>query len=69
MVNVCQLAGGVPILLFLDRIGRRRLAILGGLVMDIPYLLTAGLMGNFSGNWSSHQGLDWFCVALIFMCL
>ncbi|PLB48585.1 MFS monosaccharide transporter [Aspergillus steynii IBT 23096] len=66
MVNVCQLIGGIPILMFLDRVGRRRLAVLGGLIMAIPHLVMAGLMGKFSGDWASHQAIGWFCVALIY---
>jgi hypothetical protein len=30
LVNICQLIAGIPIFLFLDKIGRRKLAIVGG---------------------------------------
>lgn len=65
LINVCQLVGGIPILMYLDRVGRRKLAIYGGIAMAIPHLVMAGLMNRFSRDWAAHQGVGWFCVALI----
>ncbi|PWY62068.1 sugar transporter [Aspergillus eucalypticola CBS 122712] len=65
MVNVCQFIGGVPIMLYLDKVGRRKLAIYGGIAMAIPHLVMAGLMNQFSSDWATHQAVGWFCVALI----
>ncbi|OJI82506.1 hypothetical protein ASPTUDRAFT_125022 [Aspergillus tubingensis CBS 134.48] len=67
MVNVCQFVGGVPIMLYLDRVGRRKLAIYGGIAMAIPHLVMAGLMNRFSSDWVTHQAVGWFCVALIYL--
>lgn len=65
MVNICQLVAGIPILFCLDRVGRRPLAIIGGLAMAVPHIVVAGLMGRFSASWSSHPAAGWSCVALI----
>ncbi|PYH34167.1 general substrate transporter [Aspergillus neoniger CBS 115656] len=67
MVNVCQFVGGVPMMLYLDEVGRRKLAIYGGIAMAIPHLVMAGLMNRFSSDWASHQAVGWFCVALIYL--
>ncbi|OOF99275.1 hypothetical protein ASPCADRAFT_513319 [Aspergillus carbonarius ITEM 5010] len=67
LINVCQLVGGIPILMYLDRVGRRKLAIYGGIAMAIPHLVMAGLMNRFSRDWAAHQGVGWFCVALIYL--
>ncbi|PYI23142.1 MFS monosaccharide transporter [Aspergillus violaceofuscus CBS 115571] len=67
MINICQLVGGLPILAYLDRAGRRPLAIWGGIAMAIPHLIMAGLMNKYSGNWAAHEGVSWFCVALIYI--
>ncbi|KAL4898071.1 MFS monosaccharide transporter [Aspergillus ambiguus] len=66
MINVCQLVGNIPILIFLDRIGRRKLAILGGATMAVPHLVIAGLVSRFSNDWPAHRAVGWFCVALIY---
>ena len=65
MINIVQLVGGIPILIYLDRVGRRTLAIAGGLAMAIPHLIMCGMMNKFSSDWPSHRGIAWFCVALI----
>ncbi|KAL3452769.1 general substrate transporter [Aspergillus insuetus] len=67
MINVFQLVGGIPILIFLDRVGRRKLAILGGIAMAVPHLVMAALMNRYSSNWPAHRGVAWFCVALIYL--
>ncbi|KAI9036116.1 uncharacterized protein KD926_002257 [Aspergillus affinis] len=63
MVNVCQLIGGIPIAVFLDRVGRRRLAVLGGVIMAILHLVMAELMGKFGGDWPSHQAVDLYVLS------
>ncbi|KAJ6185737.1 hypothetical protein N7519_007038 [Penicillium mononematosum] len=67
LVNVVQLVASVPTLLFLDGIGRRKLAIIGGVAMAIPHLIMAGIYGSFSDSWTSHKGVGWFGVALIYI--
>ncbi|KAL4877970.1 general substrate transporter [Aspergillus karnatakaensis] len=67
MINIVQLVGGIPILIYLDRVGRRTLAIAGGIAMAIPHLVMSGLMNRFSSDWPSNRGIAWFCVALIYL--
>lgn len=65
MVNICQLVAGLPIFLYLDKMGRRKLAIFGGFAMGIPHIIMAGIVGKFSVDWKAHTGMGWFGVALI----
>lgn len=65
MVNICQLVAGIPTFLFLDQVGRRKLAIFGGFAMGIPHMIMAGIVGKYDGIWKQHQGMGWFGVALI----
>ncbi|KAJ5633629.1 hypothetical protein N7528_001471 [Penicillium herquei] len=67
MINICQLIGNIPILLYFDQIGRRRIAIVGAFLMAAPHLVMAGIYGKFSSNWQAHQGVGWFGVALIYV--
>ncbi|KAE8154608.1 general substrate transporter [Aspergillus avenaceus] len=67
MVNICQLIGNIPIFMYLDRVGRRKLAIFGGIAMAIPHLVMAGLVGQYSSDWPSHRALGWFCMALVYV--
>jgi hypothetical protein len=68
MVNICQLVGITPTLLYLDQIGRRRLAIGGGIAMALPHLVMAGIMKEFSSSWKTHPAAGWAGVAMICKC-
>jgi hypothetical protein len=65
MVNICQLVAGIPTFLFLDRIGRRKLAIFGGIAMGVPHIIMAGNVGKFNSSWEAHRAAGWVGVALI----
>lgn len=67
MVNICQLVAVFPALFYLDQMGRRTIAIAGGIMMGIPHAIMAGIVGKFNATWSSHTGVGWFGVALICM--
>ena len=51
MINICQLVGACVTTIYLDQMGRRRLAIAGGIMMGIPHAVLAGLVGTFNSSW------------------
>lgn len=65
MVNICQFVAGIPVFLFLDRMGRRKLAIFGGIAMGVPHMIMAGVVRTYAGRWDTNQSMGWFGVALI----
>lgn len=65
MVNICQFVANLPTFLYLDKLGRRKLAIFGGIAMGVPHAIMAGIVGKYSDSWTSHKGIGWFGVALI----
>lgn len=65
MVNICQFVAGIPTFLFLDKIGRRKLSIFGGIAMGIPHMIMAGIVSKYNGKWVENPGMGWFGVALI----
>lgn len=65
MVNICQFVAGIPTFLFLDKFGRRKLAIFGGIAMGIPHIIMAGIVSKYNGKWVDNPGMGWFGVALI----
>lgn len=66
MINICQLVGACIIITCLDKVGRRKLAIYGGIAMGIPHAILAGLVATFNSSWQDHPGPAWFGVALIY---
>lgn len=67
MINIGQLVGACVTTLYLDQMGRRKLAIGGGVAMGIPHAILAGLVGTFNTSWTSNPGPAWFGVALIYI--
>lgn len=67
MVNICQFVAGVPVFLYLDKMGRRKLAIIGGIAMGIPHMIMAGIVGKYNDKWEANPGMGWLGVALICM--
>lgn len=65
MVNICQFVAGIPTFLYLDKMGRRKLAIFGGIAMGVPHMIMAGIVSKYNGKWESNSGMGWFGVALI----
>jgi MFS family permease len=65
MVNICQLVAGIPTFIYLDKMGRRKLAIIGGFAMGIPHMIMAGIFGKFNDKWEANRGVGWLGVALI----
>lgn len=51
----------------LDKIGRRKLAIGGGIGMAIPHAILAGLVGTYNGKWQSNPAAAWVGVALVYI--
>lgn len=67
MINICQLAAGLPAFALFDKIGRRNIAIIGGIAMCIPHAIMAGIVNKFDGKWSANTGIGWFGVALVYI--
>ena len=67
MINIDPLVGAIPIIMFLDRIGRRKLAIGGGIAMAIPHAILAGLIAKFNSTLTENPGPAWFAVALVYI--
>lgn len=65
MVNICQLVAVFPTFAYLDKVGRRTMAIWGAVAMAVPHLIVAGLMGEYGSDWDSHKVAGWWCVGLI----
>ena len=67
MINIGQLVGVTITTIYLDKFGRRRLGIFGGIAMGIPHAILAGLVGTYNTSWASNPGPAWFAVALVYI--
>ncbi|KXL46777.1 MAG: hypothetical protein FE78DRAFT_165451 [Acidomyces sp. 'richmondensis'] len=67
MINIGQFVGVAPAMIFMDNIGRRRMAIWGAIGMMIAHTIMAGVYGSFGNNWPAHPAGGWACVAFVYI--
>ncbi|CAH0051912.1 unnamed protein product [Clonostachys solani] len=67
MINICQFVAGIPTFLFLDKVGRRKMSIFGGIAMGVPHMIMAGIVSKYNNKWVENPGMGWFGVALIYI--
>lgn len=65
MINIGQFVGVLPAMLFIDKVGRRFMAIWGAVGMGIAHAIMAGIYGNFGDSWPEHTAAGWACVAFV----
>lgn len=65
--NMLQLVAVSVCFLIIDNVGRRRLAIFGGLGGCVSWTIMAALVGVYSKTWASHTDAGWAAVAMAFL--
>ncbi|KAF2146198.1 uncharacterized protein K452DRAFT_315426 [Aplosporella prunicola CBS 121167] len=66
-LNVAQVVGVAFCFFLIDRVGRRPLAIYGGLGMALPYIIMSVLVGLYSSDWASHTAAGWATSAMAYV--
>ncbi|KAF4966810.1 hypothetical protein FSARC_5555 [Fusarium sarcochroum] len=65
--NILQLVAVGVCFVIIDRVGRRPLAIFGGIGGAISWGIMAILVGVFSHDWEANAAAGWACVAMAFI--
>lgn len=65
MINIGQLIGVVPAMMYIDRLGRRGLAIWGAVGMGTAHAVMSGVYGAFGDVWPENPAAAWTCVAFV----
>lgn len=65
--NVLQLVAVGVCFFIIDRVGRRPLAIFGGVGGAVSWGIMAILVGIFSHDWKTNAAAGWGCVAMAFI--
>lgn len=69
VINIAQLTGAVAAFTFLDKVGRRKVAIAGGIMMGIPHAILAGLVATYNTSWQDHPIPAYVGTVLIYVYL
>jgi MFS family permease len=67
VVGVINFFSTIPAILFLDRWGRRKVLIIGGVGMAISQLIVGTLFAVYKDSWASHRGAGWAAVVFIWI--
>lgn len=51
----------------MDKFGRKKLLIVGGLGMCVCHIIVAAIIGKYQGNFGEHKGAGWAGVAFIYV--
>lgn len=65
VLNVCQVIACLWSLWGMDRFGRRKLLLGGGVCMFISHFVIAVLVGKFNGKWTDNQAAAWTSVSFL----
>lgn len=65
VLNVCQVVACLWSLWGMDRFGRRKLLLGGGVCMFISHFIIAVLVGLYNGKWPEHEAAAWTSVSFL----
>lgn len=65
VLNVLQLVGVTTSVWTMDTLGRRKLLIIGAVLMAIAHIIIAAMVGIYSDNWPAHQTQGWVSAAFL----
>ncbi|KAM0261460.1 hypothetical protein ACHAPA_009780 [Fusarium lateritium] len=65
VLNVCQVVACIWSLWGMDRFGRRKLLLGGGVCMFLSHFIISILVGKFSGRWDDNKAAGWASVAFL----
>jgi MFS family permease len=65
VLNVCQVVACLWSLWGMDKFGRRKLLLWGGVCMFISHFIIAVLVGLYNGKWPEHEAAAWTSVAFL----
>ncbi|KAF4459331.1 Sugar inositol transporter [Fusarium albosuccineum] len=65
VLNVCQVVACIWSLWGMDRFGRRKLLLGGGVCMFLSHFIISILVGKYSGRWADNTAAGWASVAFL----
>ncbi|KAK7541299.1 general substrate transporter [Phyllosticta citricarpa] len=66
-LNIGQLVAVIICFCIIDKVGRRPLAVWGGVGMTIPYIIMSALVGLYSHDWAANKAAGWATTAMAYL--
>ncbi|KIW07733.1 uncharacterized protein PV09_01663 [Verruconis gallopava] len=67
VVGIAMFLATIPAVLFVDKLGRKPVLIVGAIGMAMCHLIVAGISGAFENSWPSHRGAGWAAVSMVWL--
>lgn len=67
VVGVVMFLATIPAILYVDKLGRKPVLIVGAIGMAISHLVVAGIAGSFEDSWPEHRGAGWAAVVMVWL--
>ncbi|EME78776.1 uncharacterized protein MYCFIDRAFT_205173 [Pseudocercospora fijiensis CIRAD86] len=67
VVGIINVLFTIPSLYFIDRVGRRKLLIIGAIGMSIAQLIVGSLFAAFKDSWSTHRAAGWVACTFVWI--
>ncbi|KAF7197285.1 putative glucose transporter rco-3 [Pseudocercospora fuligena] len=67
VVGIINVLFTIPSLYFIDRLGRRKLLIIGAIGMSISQLVVGSLFAAYKDTWSSHRAAGWVACTFVWI--
>jgi len=65
VVGIVMFLATIPAVLYVDKLGRKPVLIVGAIGMAISHLIVAGISGSFQDSWPEHRGGGWAAVVMV----
>ncbi|KAM6502998.1 General substrate transporter [Amanita muscaria] len=66
-IGIVQFLSVFPVILIIDKLGRKPLLRCGSIFMTFSHLTIALLVYQFSDNWTQHRSAAWICVFCMYL--
>jgi MFS family permease len=53
--------------MYVDKLGRKPVLIVGAIGMASCHLIIAGISGAYENNWPAHRGAGWAAVVMVWL--
>lgn len=67
VVGIAMWIATMPAVVYVDKLGRKPILIIGAIGMAICHVIIAGIVGSFSDSWSTHSGAGWAAVVMVWL--
>jgi len=67
VVGIVMFIATIPAVMYVDKLGRKPVLIVGAVGMASCHLIIAGIAGSFEDSWPQHRGAGWAAVVMVWL--